>query len=202
MTEDEYWNERRQEQDYRDQLDVENARKGPCVLMLIGCSQGKSRYVRDPKRGGRLTPAELYSSQLFRSRVKHAEARGLEWAVLSAEMGLWFHSTEKSPLDCGGEVYNKVITELTPADRAAWNTSVAHKVVEWLWEPYETGVGEVLRPADVLVEIHAGKEYSTTLAVILNAVGFTVVRPTQGMMIGQQLQYYADRRKAESVKIP
>src|SRR5690554_4133484 len=105
-------------------------------LILIGCSKTKLPYKRDPKRGGRLTPIELYSGDLFRKRVAYAEREGCEWAVLSAAFGLWPSHVERNPTTgmSVGEVYDVKMSDLSAADRAAWHASVALKVVELLWE--------------------------------------------------------------------
>lgn len=151
--------------------------------MLIGCSKTKQPYKSDPKRGGRLTPTELYAGQLFRKRVEYAESRGIPWAVLSARYGLWRPNTEMKP-------YDQCFKSLSPADKAAWHVGVAGRVIEELWEPFNTNTGSVLSPKDLIVEIHAGKDYASPLGEILQLLGVIVVCPCEGLGIGEQLAIY------------
>ena len=162
-------------------------------IVLIGCSKTKKPYRRDASRGGRLTPAELYSGSLFVKRVQYAERSELPWMVLSAQFGLWRSNQELSPVmgTCSEVPYDVTMDDLSPADRAAWATSVAHKLVEELWEPFNRNETACpLDPGELTVEIHAGADYWHPLAEILRSVGVNVELPCEGLGIGEQLALY------------
>lgn len=161
-------------------------------IVLIGCSKQKHKYVNDPHRLGCMLPVEVYSSELFRRRVAYAASRRLRWFVVSAAFGLWESTELRNPSNrATGEMYDLELGDLGPADRAAWHTSVAHSIVELLWEPIEKGESkQPLRPKDLTVEIHAGGDYAHPLAEILQAVGIKVELPCRALGIGQQLALY------------
>ena len=153
-------------------------------LMLIGCSKTKKPYVYDRRRGGRISPTEMYGGDLFKKRVRYAERNGIEWFVLSAEYGLWGPSDERKP-------YDETLGGKTPADFAMWHATVARQLLHQLWEPWERGeLDRPLVPSELTIEIHAGKDYARPLADILLACGVNVVLPCEGLGIGQQLALY------------
>lgn len=164
-------------------------------IALISCSKTKT-YHRDSKRGGRVLPAELYSSELFRKRVAYIEQRGVEWFVLSARFGLWASDTERNPSD-GSEIgcpsdepYSYRLGDLSPAEQTVWFTDVCHHVVEKLWlDDCDTPI----HPSELTVEIHAGREYAETLKQLLEIVGVKVEWPMEGLGIGEQLAWYKSR---------
>lgn len=166
-------------------------------IVLIGCSKQKLPYVYDPRRGGRVKPEELYCGALFRKRVEYARRQSCPWFVLSALFGLWPEDSERNPTYDGvvyskdGKTYDTRLSDLDAADRAAWITSVSHRVVEQLWEPYNEGLSDrALRPDEMIVEIHAGSEYAHPLAEILRSIGIVVELPCRGLGIGEQLALY------------
>lgn len=162
-------------------------------LILIGCSKSKHAVTYDRRRGGRVLPTELYAGQLFPRRVAYAERIGAPWAVLSAEYGLWRPDVEMRP-------YETTFADLSPADRAVWHICVSHAVAHYLWEPWEEDErNPVLRPRDLTVEIHAGRDYAHPLAENLRAVGIRVELPCEGLGIGKQLAWY-DRIAREATR--
>lgn len=169
------------------------------TIILIGCSKTKKPYKPDPRRGGRVTPAEFYDSQLFRARVDYAESRGEPWAVLSAGFGVWFPNVEYNPCraaDGSLTPYDYTLADLSPADRAVWHAQVAYKLVHELWEPDEGSRAiSPLKPSQLTVELHAGKTYTQPLAEILQALGINAMLPVAGLSIGQQLQWYSQKRE-------
>lgn len=157
-------------------------------LILIGCSKSKYAIRYDRRRGGRVHPTELYSGQLFRKRVAYAERQGHPWAVLSAEYGLWEPHVAQKP-------YDTSFADLLPADRAVWHICVSHAVAHYLWEPFDQDEGNpILRPGDLTVEIHAGRDYAHPLAENLGNVGINVELPCEGLGIGEQLALYTSGR--------
>jgi hypothetical protein len=164
-------------------------------IMLIGCSKTKL-----PWKGGSVYAEELYGGQLFTKRLDYAKRNGMEdsWFVLSAAFGLWPNWEKRNPRVHGSDLpYDLSISQLAPADFAAWHSSVAHSLVESLWEPVHRGdQAEPDSPKSVTVEIHAGRLYREPLATILRAIGFQVEVPCEGLGVGQQLKWYKERSGA------
>lgn len=161
-------------------------------LVLIGCSKTKHPYTPDRRRGGRLTPVEMYAGSLFHKRVEYAESRGLPWRVLSAAYGMWRPNDERKP-------YDETMERKTAADRAIWHASVAYHVLHELWEEYDNGQADGPRdPREMTVEIHAGRCYSRPLADILQSLGVAVELPCDGLGIGEQLAIYTSGRLSRS----
>lgn len=153
-------------------------------LVLIGCSKTKLPYTYNARNGGRISCQEMYGGQLFRKRVEYAESRGLKWAVLSAEYGLWHPDVIHRP-------YDTTMSSLAPANRALWHLQVARRVIDELWEPFDAGdMPGPLLPRNLSVEIHAGADYAHPLAEILSMFGVIVSAPCAHLGIGQQLALY------------
>ena len=134
---------------------------------LVGCVKQKSASPRQAR--------DLYVSALFIGRRECVERTCSEWWILSALHGL------TSP-DEVVEPYDVTLQDAGRAGRREWS----EKVLESLDER----VG--LRPGEV-VEIHAGSDYRDFgLAQGLRARGVTVVVPTQGLPLGQQLAFFRD----------
>lgn len=145
------------------------------MIVLVGCVQQKQPVSDDVPRWRAQWPAkDLYVSPLFRGRRRYAEKRADRWFIISAFHGL---------LDPDDKVisYDRTMAEVGGvADRLAWARRVASALLET--------VGTLYRAP---VEIHAGRDYHEHLAPLLHAMGADVVIPTEGMSIGQQLQFYA-----------
>lgn len=153
-------------------------------LVLIGCSKTKKVSKPQRHRVTRFTPTELYGGDLFRKRVDYAERRQLDWAVLSAQHGVW-HPHISLPW------YDYTMAQMNPSERAQWHVGVANTLIGELWEPWDNGkMNRPLRPSELTIEIHAGKDYSQPLAAILQSLGVKVETPCQGLGIGQQLALY------------
>lgn len=152
-------------------------------FVLIGCSQSKNDIPYCRKRGGKVFPEELYSGQLFRKRLEYVQMRELPWGVLSSKYGVWLPDREMPP-------YNEFLGDKDPADFAIWHTSVANWVLHLLWEDFENNNGDILKPRQLTIEIHAGKNYCHPLADILRLTGVNVELPCKGLGIGQQLALY------------
>lgn len=153
-------------------------------LMLIGCSKTKKPHSPDPRRGGKQTPEEMYGGALFAKQVAYANHAGILWRVLSAEYGMWQPDSQRKP-------YDATMSEKSKADFAVWHVSVAHSVLHELWEPWESDASQpVLQPKELVVEIHAGRDYAHPLAEILRAVGVRVELPCEGLGIGDRLALY------------
>ena len=168
-------------------------------VALIGCCKEK-RYIPERRRGGRVLPAELYQSQLFRKRVAYAERNDIPWAVLSAEFGLWRSDFEIKPttIESEGKAYDTTMASLLPAEKAIWPAAVAYKVLHLLWDHENITVDredEGITPDELHVEIHAGKDYAHPLAEILESVGVNVSLPCKGLGIGEQLKHYTDKER-------
>jgi hypothetical protein len=155
-------------------------------LVLVGCGAAK-RPVRSKAR-------DLYTGSLFTAARRHAETTGLPWFVLSAEHGIVHPDREIDPYD----------------------TTMAQRKARWDWKPFLDGVrgrlmteawihplnrpGEGLWPhgTPVVVEVHAGAAYVDAVreAMRPHEGTFTVEAPCQGLMLGQRLHWYGERRAA------
>jgi hypothetical protein len=81
-------------------------------IALIGCSKQKLDYSAPAK--------ELYQGSLFKAARKYVEAKGYEWAILSAKYGLVDPNRIIEP-------YNQRLPILTPKSRPilfAWGSRV------------------------------------------------------------------------------
>ncbi len=143
------------------------------TIALIGCSKTKAR-VREVT--DMLCPAELYTGDLFKKRLAHVEARGLPWYVMSAKGGLIKPNTPQRH-------YDHTIDDLDELTRAAWHVGIAAQLIDDLEDDQ--------RLSDLTVELHAGEDYCEPLGSVLRLFGIKVVRPVEGLGIGEQKKYYA-----------
>jgi hypothetical protein len=108
--------------------------------------------------------------------------------VLSTEYGLWNPNAERKP-------YDAAMGDKLPAETAAWHLDVASSIVSELWEPWERNEkARPLRPNELTVEIHAGKDYAQPLSEVLRMLGVSVELPCEGLGIGEQLAMYTSGR--------
>ncbi|MBM3957963.1 MAG: hypothetical protein FJ313_07930, partial [Gemmatimonadetes bacterium] len=134
-------------------------------LVLLGCVA--------QKRPGPAPAKDLYSSPLWQRRRRYAEASGRPWGILSAEFG--FLGPEQII-----RYYDRYLERESTAYRREWSERVAAEVVA---KAEEVGARSV--------EIHAGAAYiESGLRRHLEAAGFRVLRPLEGMRIGEQLAWY------------
>ena len=150
----------------------------PNRLMFIGCSKTKVPQTRK-----HLTPGEMYTGQLFKLRVAYAESRGIPWAVLSAKYGLFWPDTALP-------WYDQTFGAMCKLDVAAWHLGVGSHLLSFFDD-------DRVDPKKVVVELHAGKEYCEPLEDHLSLAGFIVLRPCEGLGIGEQLAWYKQHTKAE-----
>lgn len=140
----------------------------PRRIGLVGCVKTKDIVARPAK--------DLYTSPLFRGRRAYVERTCTEWWILSAVYGL------VEP----GEIlwpYDHTLMDLRKVERKMWSGRLLSAIVHGL----QPG------PDDVF-ELHAGAEYRDNgLEAGLQARGYVVSVPTDGMNIGQQLAFYKGR---------
>lgn len=132
---------------------------------LVGCVKEKAAVRR--KAG------ELYTSTLYVRRRCYVLRTCSEWWILSAKHGLLHPEAEIEP-------YDVALKDASAAVRRDWS----RRVLE--------AVGREIRPrpGDVF-EIHAGAEYRRYgLVTGGRLLGCEVVNPTEGLRLGQQLQFY------------
>lgn len=132
-------------------------------VTLIGCVSKKASGA--PAR-------DLYNSELFRRRRAFAERSGRPWLILSALHGVVDPDTVLDP-------YDVTLKRMPKAARREWGRRVVSQL--------ESRFGS-LNGAEF--EIHAGDEYVTAIATPLGERGASIVRPLQGLRIGEQLQWY------------
>lgn len=130
-------------------------------IALVSCSAEKL---------DRMAPArQLYRSQLFRKSVAWVENQGLEWFVLSAAYGLIRPDDQLMP-------YDKTLRNMSPADRAAWEQSVAQQIDAW-----------TIDDQAVEIVLLAGEAYAGWIPKVQAFA--KVEQPLKGMQIGQRLQW-------------
>jgi hypothetical protein len=134
--------------------------------ILIGCVSQKNEIPMPAK--------DLYRSELFRRRRLWAESSGKPWWIISAEYGLVDPDQEIRP-------YDTRIGKLSPDARQRLARQVASAL-----EARLAGIsGRTL-------ELHAGDDYFLTIAPRLRQEGARIVRPLEGLRIGEQLGWYGD----------
>lgn len=135
---------------------------------LVGCVKEKG-----------VTPTaarDLYRSTLFAGRRAYVERSCDEWWILSAEHGLVHPDDVLEP-------YDVTLNIMGRSAKRRWSDGVLAAIGGRV----EPNVGDVF-------EFHAGAEYRNWgLAEGLRRRGCTVEIPTEGMLIGRQLQFYATR---------
>jgi hypothetical protein len=134
--------------------------------ILIGCVSQKNEVAMPAK--------DLYRSELFRRRRLWAEASGKPWWIVSAEYGLVDPEEEIQP-------YDTRISQLPLEARHRLATQVASEL--------EGRLGALNGRT---LELHAGDEYFLAIAPMLRRSGARVVRPLEGLRIGEQLGWYGD----------
>lgn len=133
---------------------------------LVGCVKGKLMHPA-PAR-------ELYTSPLFIGRRRWVESTCDRWFILSAKHGLVDPATVLTP-------YDMTLNELGHDKRRRWSTGVLADL--------EQACGP-MRPHTF--EIHAGDPYVRFgLEEGLIRSGAVVERPSAGLSLGQQLQFYS-----------
>jgi hypothetical protein len=148
------------------------------TALLIGCGKEKAQAAR---------PAQaLYTGGLTVARIRHAQASGRPWAILSARHGLLRPEQQAVP-------YDLALGDLTREARAAWAQEVAAQVLAWL--------GELGAGAGATVELHAGADYTHDLAPALRALGVASTTPARGQ-IGQLKAWYAAAARSRAKAPP
>jgi hypothetical protein len=132
---------------------------------LVGCVKEKASGPRAAK--------DLYVSTLFAGRRGFVQRTCGEWWILSAEHGLVHPDEVIAP-------YDVTLKDAGRAERREWSARVLR------------AIDERVRPAaDDIFEIHAGAEYRDFGLVVGRRIrGCVVENPTEGLGIGQQLQFY------------
>lgn len=132
---------------------------------LVGCVKQKLPEA---------APAmDLYTSPLFRGRRAYVERSCSRWFILSAKHGLVDPAEILEP-------YDETLNDSTPSQRQAWSARVLMELRRRLGE---LGAYEF--------EVHAGANYvEFGLEEGLRAAGASVLRPAQGLGLGEQLAFY------------
>lgn len=140
----------------------------PLRVGLVGCVKTK---------GPRPTQAaELYRSALFIGRRRAVEASCDRWFVLSAKHGLVDPSRRLAP-------YDVTLSRMGADARRRWAALVLRQL--------KHAFGDL---SGCTFELHAGSPYSDWgLVDGLREGGARVVRPTEGLGLGEQLAFYRDR---------
>ena len=141
-------------------------------IVLVGCVK--------TKQPGRHPAQDLYTSPLFHKRRRYVEwKRPRRWFILSAKHGLLEPTEEIEP-------YNCYLPDLPYEERLAWSQNVLTQL---------TKLVDSLR--NTTIEIHAGKTYwNCGLKSGLEQAEAIVTTPLDGLLFGNQLQWYDAQQKA------
>lgn len=145
-------------------------------LLVIGC--GKAKLDRPaPAR-------ELYTGSLFRAARRYAEESGDRWMIVSAKHGLIDPDRVIEP-------YDATIRDVLRGGKIDkdWSDQVA-RTVYGLWPQRRS----------IAVHVHAGAAYVSALWLALRLCQdrqfADIGTPLRGLMIGERLRWYAQRRAA------
>jgi len=166
-------------------------------VILIGC-------VKD--KGTEPAPArDLYTSQLFRSRLAYAESTGLPWAVLSSLHGVVEPDRVLRPYDwtiarrktAGGGGYAWAVHVIQACYFLRSGTSMV--------DHHQNGT-PVDFESQLTVEIHAGVDYVDLirehgLRHWRRDHDIRIEHPVAGMGIGEQKHYYSTTQPREPESI-
>ncbi len=137
-------------------------------VILLGCVKKKRSSAAPAK--------DIYASPLWNARRMYAEAARTDWMILSAKYGLLEPDKVIEPYDAS-------LSELSRSEQRAWSDQVFQQLIALFGE-----IGEIT------FEIHAGRPYSEAgLSDALRAAGAVVVRPLEGLALGQQLAWYSEQ---------
>ena len=134
---------------------------------LVGCVKKKTVVPRAAK--------DLYLSALFLGRQSFVERSCGEWWILSAKHGLVHPDEVLAP-------YDVTLKDASRPARKDWS------------EQLLSTIDKRIRPEpDDVFEIHAGAEYREFgLTAGLLARGCLIENPTEGLRLGEQLQFYSN----------
>lgn len=111
-------------------------------------------------------------SSYFKKMRSYAERGGLPWFILSAEHGLVRPDDWLEPYDC-------YLPHMSRAYREDWGRRVAVQLAEAL--------GSL---DGVVIDLHAGAEYSSSLRQGLQGHGVQIIDRLSGLKFGQRLAWY------------
>ncbi len=139
-------------------------------IALVGCVRSK--------RTGTHPARDLFVSALFRRRRAHVETAGLRWWILSARHGL----VRPDELLAS---YNETLNDMSSIERHAWGEKVLAQLH-----------AELPELDGWTIEIHAGGRYVDAIRPGLLEQGSSVMVPTAGMGLGEQLAFYENAAAA------
>lgn len=130
-------------------------------VALVSCVKSK-RASAAPAR-------DLYTSALFEGLRRYAERNADRWFILSALYGLVDPDEIIEP-------YEKTLNKMPKNERADWAQQVQGRLAQVL-------------PPNAEVIMLAGQRYREGLIPFLEANGFKVTIPLEGLPFGKQLQF-------------
>lgn len=133
-------------------------------VVLISCVKTKLPHAA-PAR-------DLYTSGYFKKMRRYAEASGKPWFILSALHGLVAPEEELEPYEC-----------YLPKQSAEYQRDWGRRVVRQLSERLGSLEG-------VVIDLHAGAAYASSIRAALRGSGAEVIEPLQGLTQGQRLAWY------------
>jgi hypothetical protein len=151
----------------RSVLATEKLKKNPELLtkedlgtVFVACCEGKLPKGANAK--------DLYQSDLFKKSRAFAEQKGTDWKILSAEHGVVHPDQYLTP-------YDKTLNKMKVDEKKKWALNTAKQIAKGMKAGRITILG--------------GVEYRKYLKPQLEARGFEVFVPMEGLNIGQQLNW-------------
>lgn len=135
------------------------------TIALVSCVKMKARRTCRAR--------DLYISPLFQSMRKYAEENADEWYILSAMYGLL------NPLELV-RPYELTLKTMKKPERVAW----AKKVRKQL---------KIALPSKGTIMFLAGKDYREYLQDHLEAKGYKIRIPMEGLKLGDQLKWLKEQ---------
>jgi hypothetical protein len=136
------------------------AEKQPRTVVLVGCGS--------KKRAGTHPAKDVYTGILFEAARAVAERHASAWFILSAKHG--------------------IIEPERPVESYDQRLPKNRRELEQFWKPNRGDLREKLVPGDRVVFL-AGEPYVRYLAAWLQADGFQVLNPVEGMPMGIRIQW-------------
>ena len=139
------------------------------IVVLVSCVKSKSQTTSAAK--------DLYISTLFRGMRRYAEQNASTWYILSAKYGVLAPSARVAP-------YEQTLNRMPQSERDRWALKVNDQLLHLL-------------PPEAKVVVLAGQRYREDLVPHLEARGFAIKIPMQGLRLGAQLKWLNENTRRE-----
>jgi hypothetical protein len=139
------------------------------IVVLVSCVKSKHPCIS--------AASDLYTSALFRGMRRYAEQYADTWYTLSAKHGVLAPTDRVAP-------YEQTLNKMPKRERDCWTSLVSDQLLHLL-------------PPATKVIVLAGQRYRADLVPQLEAQGFSVAIPMQGLKLGAQLKWLNEHTRCE-----